>query len=159
MCSARKGKTVRSPRFTAVAVAVLIGLSNGFAFSREYPQKGHDKKMSAGDKVREALPESEAVFTQEEIQVIGRWSQGDHGGLPPGLAKKDRLPPGLEKQLRRRGTLPPGLQKKVQPVPVVLERQLRVLPTGYRRVIVGGNIILMDEKTAFIYDIVRIAVP
>ncbi len=91
--------------------------------------------------------------------MIRDWSQSYRGGLPPGLAKRDRLPPGLEKQLRRRGTLPPGLQKKVQPVPVGLERQLRVLPTGWRRVVVGGNIILMDEKTSLIYDVVRIAIP
>lgn len=30
--------------------------------------------------------------------------------LPPGLAEKDRLPPGLHKQLVRRGRRPPGLQ-------------------------------------------------
>jgi len=30
----------------------------------------------------------------------------------PGLAKKDRLPPGLEKQLVRRGTLLPGWKRR-----------------------------------------------
>jgi len=32
-------------------------------------------------------------------------------GLPPGLAKKERLPPGLQNHLARNGQLPPGLQK------------------------------------------------
>ena len=36
-----------------------------------------------------------------------------------------------------------------------LERQLRVPPTGYRRVVIGGNVILMDAKTSLIYDIIR----
>jgi len=47
--------------------------------------------------------------------AAGNHDQGNN--LPPGLAKKDRLPPGLEKQLERRGTLPPGLQRKSVPAP------------------------------------------
>jgi hypothetical protein len=121
--------------------------------------KGKDKGHTAGDEVREALPPSEPIFTVEERQVIVGWYQDNRAGLPPGLAKKDRLPPGLEKQLQTRGTLPRGLRKKMRPVPVVLERQLRILPTGYRRAVVGGNIIIMNEKTALVYDIVRIAIP
>ena len=38
---------------------------------------------------------------------------GRPAGLPPGLAKKDRLPPGIEKHLLERGSLTPGLQKKI----------------------------------------------
>ncbi len=147
-------------RFLLVTVvAVLMGLSDGSAAALENPQKGHEKGKSPGDRIRETLPESEAVFTHEERLVIRRWVQDNGRGLPPGLAKRDQLPPGLEKQLRRRGTLPPGLQKKVQPVPPVLERRLRVLPTGYRRVILGGNVILMNTRTALIYDVLRIAIP
>ena len=108
---------------------------------------------------------------RKDLQITpqeGRGALGGRGTFDGDLRRdqqrevdrmRDRLPPGLEKQLRRRGTLPPGLQKKVQPVPVGLERQLRVLPTGWRRVVVGGNIILMDEKTSLIYDVVRIAIP
>ncbi len=45
----------------------------------------------------------------------GRWIYGSGPGLPPGLAKRDRLPPGLEKHLLKHGSLPPGLQKKIDP--------------------------------------------
>ncbi len=65
-------------------------------------------------------------------------------GLPPGLAKKDRLPPGLEKQLQRNGTLPPGLEKRVQPMPRSCEVRLPRLPGDWRRVILSGRIILLD---------------
>jgi hypothetical protein len=36
---------------------------------------------------------------------------------------------------------------------------LRRLPTGYRRVVIGGNVILMNEKTALIFDIIRNVIP
>ncbi len=141
--------------WATVIVAIIVGFGADAALSHQRPGKGQAKKQSAGDKVRAVLPESEPVFTEEERLVISGWFHDDRGGLPPGLAKKDRLPPGLEKHLRKRGSLPPGLQKKVQPLPPTLERQLRVLPTGYRRVVVGGNVVLMNQKTALIYDILR----
>ena len=42
------------------------------------------------------------------------------GALPPGLAKRRRLPPGLQKHLRERGQLPPGLQKRLTSSPFPL---------------------------------------
>ena len=141
----------------AAGLAALVALGGASARAQQ-PGKGNQKR-TAGDKVREVLPESEAVFTREERVLIPRWLRTHRSGLPPGLAKRDRLPPGLEKQLRERGTLPPGLQKRVQPLPFELERQLHLLPTGYRRVVIGGNVILMKENTAAIYDIIRNAIP
>ncbi len=140
----------------AVGLAMLLVFGSGFARAQQ-PGKGHQR--SAGEKVRDVLPEGELVFTQHERVVVSRWFRTNRSGLPPGLAKRDRLPPGLEKQLRERGTLPPGLQKKVQPLPFALEGQLHRLPTGYRRVVIGGNVILMNEKTSVIYDILRNTIP
>ena len=148
---------MRSRWLAAVILAAMV--CGGSLAADQGKGKGKDKNKSAGDQIREVLPPSEAVFTVEERQVVTTWYRNRGKGLPPGLAKKDRLPPGLEKQLRERGTLPPGLQKKVHPLPIELERQLRVLPTGYRRVAVGGNIILMNRKTALVYDIIRLVIP
>ncbi len=115
--------------------------------------------QTAGDKVRSVLPPSEPVFTTQEVTLIQGWFRTNRSNLPPGLAKRETLPPGLEKQLQQKGTLPPGLQKKIQPLPIVLERQLTVLPTGYRRVVIAGNVILMNPTTGLIYDIVRNVIP
>ncbi len=111
--------------------------------------------QTAGDKIREVLPEAERVFTKEEITLVKTYFHDNRSGLPPGLAKREKLPPGLERQLKKNGTLPPGLQKKLQPLPDELEKKMRLLPTGYRRVFIAGNVIMMNEKTAHIYDIVR----
>ena len=48
----------------------------------------------------------------EEAQGKGKSSgkkNNKNSGLPPGLAKKDKLPPGLRKQLDETGALPSGL--------------------------------------------------
>lgn len=72
--------------------------------------------------------------------------------LPPGLAKKDRLPPGLEKQLIRKGTLPPGLHYRL--LPLELAQQLSPLPRGYVRIRVDQDVVLLDEFTRVIVDII-----
>jgi hypothetical protein len=85
------------------------------------------------------------IFSDRDQQVIRSFVR-EGKGLPPGLAKRDRLPPGLERQLRRNGTLPPGLQKRVEPFPVALEEQLPKIPSGYSRVFVAGRAMILDRN-------------
>ena len=139
----------------ALAAACPLALAQGQGRGRS----GQPQEQTAGDKVREVLPASEPVFSTQERTVITRWFTTNRSNLPPGLAKRETLPPGLERQLRQRGTLPPGLQSKIQPLPIALERQLSVLPTGYRRVVIAGNLIVMNPTTGLIYDIVRNVIP
>ncbi len=75
------------------------------------------------------------------------------GGLPPGLAKREKLPPGLERQLVKNGTLPPGISKRA--LPPGLASRLGPLPTGTERVIVGGDVALIDIATGVIIDILK----
>jgi hypothetical protein len=80
----------------------------------------------------------------------------EHGNrLPHGLAKRRRLPPGLERQLRRNGHLPPGLQKRVVWFPARLDRRLGPLPYGYARCWVGANVLIVNRKTFAVLDIIR----
>jgi hypothetical protein len=95
------------------------------------------------------------IFTEPERVLVRDWFRTNRRNLPPGLAKRDRLPPGLEKQLRERGTLPPGLQKRMHPVPVALERRLPRLPERHRRVVLGGHLIVLDDETGLIHDVIR----
>jgi len=76
-----------------------------------------------------------------------------HNNLPPGLAKKEKLPPGLQKQVNKNGKLPSGLAKRN--LPHELEDKLTAIPRGYVRLQVGGDIILMNKKTEVIVDIIH----
>jgi len=80
----------------------------------------------------------------DEVRIIRAYF-ANTTGLPPGLAKREKLPPGLEKQIQRKGTLPPGLEKRMIPVPVELVRQLPPLPQGQERVIVGEAVLVIDR--------------
>jgi hypothetical protein len=83
------------------------------------------------------------VFSPYDVRLIRAHYGPRYRGLPPGLQKK----------LQRTGSLPPGWQKKFQPFPVVLERQLVVLPYGYRRGLIDGYAVLFDPRTRGIVDV------
>lgn len=85
-------------------------------------------------------------FTRRDRRIIRGCFGENRTNLPPGLAKRERLPPGLERQLQRDGTLPPGLQKRVQPLPEVCEIRLARLPQDWARVALSGRIILLDPN-------------
>jgi hypothetical protein len=72
--------------------------------------------------------------------------------MPPGLAKKQELSPGLQKHIVKHGELPPGLEGRR--LPLDLEGGLSRLPAGYIRLRVGGDIVLMNEKTRVVFDVV-----
>jgi hypothetical protein len=146
----------------AMALAALLAIGSAPVLAQPGPdksQRGREPQKTAGDKVREVLPPAERVFTRQEQTIIRDWFRTNRSGLPPGLAKRERLPPGLERQLQKNGKLPPGLEKKLHPFPPELETRLRILPTGYRRVVIGRNIILLNEEAGLIYDIVRNILP
>jgi hypothetical protein len=97
-------------------------------------------------------------FLPEERRIISEYYRRDNTskkGLPPGLAKRGKLPPGLQKHLEKNGQLPPGLQKRLEPLPSALERKLPAIPEYWERVIVERDVILLDRRTNRILDIIE----
>ncbi len=94
------------------------------------------------------------IFCKDhDREVIRDWYSSHSRRLPPGLAKSDELPPGLEKQLVQRGTLPPDLQKRLQPCPEELERRLPPPPPDCAHVVIGGHLVLLNRRTNVVVDI------
>jgi len=101
--------------------------------------------------------EAKTEARPSDARVIEEWFRQHPSDLPPGLAKKNTLPPGLARQLRKNGTLPPGLQKKIVPLPVELVRVLPPLPAGRERVMVSADlVIVLDRTTAKILEVISI---
>jgi hypothetical protein len=109
--------------------------------------KGHNKHEDDDDE------RGEYFYKDHDREAMRSWYGEHESNLPPGLAKKDRLPPGLEKQLVRRGTLPPGLQKRLQPCPEELERRLPPPPPDCAHVLIGGHVVLLNRRTNVVVDV------
>jgi len=137
----------------------ISGVMLGFCLATSYPalaqgnSQGHGHGNSHGKHDEDR--DDSSYYGANEHQ-IHEWYEAHLSNLPPGLAKKDRLPPGLEKQLVRNGSLPPGLQKRVEPCPRSLEHYLPPPPPHCSRVLIGGHIVLLNHKTNVVVDIFRV---
>jgi hypothetical protein len=138
--------TTRSARWILVCVVSIVMLAGNYALAQGRGHgKGHEKH---GDN-----DEGQLYYKDNDREAIRQWYDENHNNLPPGLAKRDQLPPGLEKKLIRGGTLPPGLQKRLQSCPKDLERRLPPPPPDCIHMVIGGHIVLMNRKSNLIVDI------
>ena len=88
------------------------------------------------------------------VRVKGQ-KKNKHKSLPPGLAKKGKLPPGIAKQLARNGHLPPGLEYRSLPQDLIVE--LPPLQPGYKYVIVDDRVMLIKAASNLILDVLTVA--
>ena len=98
------------------------------------------------------------LFTQGEISII-RDYYAEHPVGQPGKGGKQKskpLPPGIAKNLARGKPLPPGIAK--QQLPTDLLRELPPVPKGYDRVVVDGQVLLVDIATQVIADVIEGAI-
>ena len=113
---------------------------------QKHPAKSVKKTIKKADR-------DDVVFDRDgHARVIRDYRRT---GLPPGLAKRESLPPGLRRQLQERGELPPGLQKRFVPVPTELRSRLPAMPGHYQRYFVGDDLVVVDSRTNTIAAIVR----
>ncbi len=90
--------------------------------------------------------EGSCYFRHEDVRMVREYYEPRYRSLPPGLAKK----------YYRTGHLPPGWEKKIEPLPVAVERQLVVLPPGYRRGYIDGAVVVYSPQTRVMIDVVAL---
>lgn len=149
--------------FRAGAVAaVSLALSASMAVAqghghhkhdRDDHDRWHDRDERHGHEAREHGHGHGRGHYKDRDRDIHGWYRAHYRHLPPGLAKRDRLPPGLERQLIVNGTLPPGLRSRMQPCPQELEVMLPPPDPGYRHVFIGGNLVLVNRVSFQVADV------
>ena len=140
----------------SLALSTTIAVAQGQGHGH-----GHDKHDRDDDDNRghgRARGHDHHRYSDHDRDQIRGWYRTHYSNLPPGLAKRDRLPPGLERQLVVRGTLPPGLQKKMQPCPSELETMLPPPPPNYAHVVIGGNLVLLNRVNFQIADVFHLEI-
>ena len=148
----------------AGAIAILsLALSTTMAVAQGNGH-GHDKHdRDDDDRDRHedhghARGHEHKGYSDHDRDEMRGWYRDHHDHLPPGLAKRDRLPPGLERQLVVRGTLPPGLRAKAYRVPDDFERRLPPPPANCEHVFIGGHVVLLNRANFQIVDVIHLDV-
>lgn len=121
----------------------------------------HGGKPDKGDHPQArgaSTPGLDDVVTATVLGEIERRLIGDYfratptAALPPGLARQNKLPPGIARQIQRGQRLPDDIV--LVPLPDDL---LHRLPPyrGAQPVVVGGDVVLIQEGTRLILDILE----
>ena len=134
-----------------LGAALLLSLTPGTAFA-DHDHDG-DQGHGHGHAYGREKHEEDRGYYRDHDRELREWYRANYRHLPPGLAKRDRLPPGLERQLVRRGTLPPGLRKKYYRCPDELERELPPPPPDCAHVLISGHIVLLNTRNFQIVDV------
>lgn len=128
-----------------LSILLAIAALGGLAGCEIQPYHGdvrvHDRNMDV-----------RVVFTDHDQRVIRDYYRVDYRALPPGLAKKGKVPPGHAKHFRAHEPLPRDIEWHYLPGNV--ERQLSRLPDGYVRVVVGASVAIMNVHTRVIFDVI-----
>ena len=141
--------------YLCAALILSIGLAPAFA-DRDHDDDhghGHGNGHAYGHEKHDRDDDRDRGYYRDHDRELHDWYRAHYNNLPPGLAKRDRLPPGLERQLVVRGTLPPGLRREMHPCPAEVESYLPPPPAGYMHTIIGGHVVLVNRRTFFVLDV------
>ncbi|MCP5277575.1 MAG: hypothetical protein H6935_04335 [Thiobacillus sp.] len=131
---------------TKLLLALCVTLTTTLAGCETYPRYGEAGAHSRDYKVR-------VVFSDRDRAIIRDYYGPHHRGLPPGLAKKGKVPPGHAMKLRRGDPVPDGYMWR--PLPRDLEGRLSRLPEGYVRVVVGTSVGILEVRTRVVLDLLN----
>jgi hypothetical protein len=125
-----------------LAVAALTGLAGCETHPYSADVRVHDRDYDV-----------RVVFSDRDRAIIRDYYHRDYRGLPPGLAKKGKIPPGHAFKLQRQQAIPPGVNWEYLPVDV--ERRLSRLPDGYVRVVIGADVAILRTRTRVVLDVIE----
>jgi hypothetical protein len=92
-------------------------------------------------------------FSSLDRQRIDSWFKRYPEYVTRTYAPDGKLPPQVDRELAPTDRLPRNVPKARLPWP--LENQLSTVPPGVERVIVGRHLVMLDERTFTVLDIIR----
>jgi hypothetical protein len=134
------------------AISTTIAPAQGY----EHDQDHHDRDDHEHGRDFDRDHHGYSDHDRDEMRV---WYREHHDHLPPGLGKRDELPPELERRLVVHGILPGELRARIVSVPFDLERRLPPPPPDCEHVFIGGHVVLMNRVNFQVVDVFRFGIP
>lgn len=123
---------------------------------REYKEEKKFEKKAGKREV--VVIQQGGYFNDQQRTYVRQYYTQNYGNgkrCPPGLAKKGNgcMPPGQVRNWVVGQPIPRGVTYYTVPQPVI--RQLPPAPYGYRYVLIGGDVVLMQQQNNLIVDIIQ----
>jgi len=114
-------------RWIALSAAALLVLVGGPLLAQDHPREEHRR------------------FDDHDRDSMREWYRVHHEHPPRGFRVEDRLSPELERQLTVGFVLTPEFRRRIVTCPEDLCGRLPAPPRGYRYVVIGGHVCLVDR--------------
>jgi Ni/Co efflux regulator RcnB len=146
--------------------ALLLFAIGGFAMrAQEHEQDQNHRDQDRRDQDRRDQDQRDreraaqrgrdrSRFDDHDRQVSRDWYSNHHDHPPVGLRDRDRLTPEYESQLREGLVLNGDMRTRIHAVPSDYYRQLPPPARGYRYVLIGGHVCLIDNSYR-VHDVIH----
>ncbi len=129
-----------------LALLLTIAALSGLAGCETPPYHG-------GVQVRDRDLDVRVVFSDSDRRIIREYYREDYRRLPPGLAKKGKVPPGHAFKMTRNRGVPTDVRwGYLEPD---IERRLSRLPDGFVRVTIGADVGILNTRTRVVVDLLE----
>jgi hypothetical protein len=136
----------------AVLLLAPLGVSQGKGNSKG---QGHNKDKGSQTQTQASVTYVEGGWTRGDIDVIQSWYKAiPPKGLPPGLAKKGKIPPGIAKQIACGQRIPDGVVW--EPFPSDLARRLPPVRPGFDQGFIEGRAVIWNKGTRVVMDVLSV---
>jgi hypothetical protein len=135
-------------RFIAVAAVALIGLFGALILAQGHGQRQEPDLRRGAQHTR---------FDAKDRANVGEWyrARQQEQDLPNGFQSSDVLSSASESRLRVGELLDPDLRSETLPVPSELLQKLPPAPGDYRYLVLDGHLLLVDQKSWNVSDVLH----
>ena len=143
-------------------VSVALGTAATAVAKNDEDKHGRGKDKHAQGQAQPPAKKARAKFRTDDRHAVQAFYAQHPGALPPGLAKKGKVPPGHAKRMHRINVaqvVTPEIEVHLLPLPHALEIQLPPPPHSVIRRILGRDLIMIDQHTHKVLDVLRDALP
>ena len=132
----------------AVAVALLT-MTGDPAVAQG---RGHGNQQNRGQEKKAARQ-----FAAQERQAAQQWAQQHRAQPPRGFRRADRLPPRYETRIAPGYVFDAYARQRSYAPPPEMVRTFSPPPPGYRYLVIGGNVVLVDDGYR-VQDVIRLQI-
>lgn len=153
---------MKTPLSRVTFLALLAGLALPAALAAQQPEQGKMPKEAKAypqmDEVTKKKWETAHAAIPQDEKIISEYLKTvDQTKLPPGLAKREALPPGIEKQILDEGKLPVGFDQQIKPLPPELDSKLGAIDPKLKRGFAGDRVVEWDPASGNVWRVLRIS--
>ncbi len=134
-------------RWIISGAIALLALGSGVAVAQGNGN-GNEQNRGQARKAQQAQnqQQAQARINDHDRQAANSWYNQHKNNPPRGFRRTDRLPQAYEARLQPGYQFDPYMRRRAYAAPRDLTRGFAPAPRGYRYMVVGGHIVLVDAS-------------